>query len=118
MCIYYVNRRFRGTYPLHLQDRNICERGNSVSRGLETEPPVENTQLYKSRGREREWAMWEINREERGRVCRDQVGRLGEQVAESGPEQVEESCRGWGKSQGYRPSIDPVASGLELPSMQ
>jgi hypothetical protein len=68
-------------------------------------------------GREGEWSTWESNREERSRVCRDQVGRPGVQVAESGPEQVDESCRGWGKSQGYRASIEPVASGLKLPSV-
>jgi hypothetical protein len=36
-------------------------------------PPVENTQLYKNRGIEGEFATWEDNREERGRVCRYQV---------------------------------------------
>jgi hypothetical protein len=51
-----------------------------VSRWLQTESPVENTQLYKNREggrereREREWATWEINREERGRVCGDGPG--------------------------------------------
>jgi hypothetical protein len=33
------------------------------------------------------WATWEINRE-RGRVCRDQVERPGEQVAERGGEKA------------------------------
>jgi hypothetical protein len=33
---------------------------------------------------EREGVTWEINIEERGRICRDQVGRPGEQVAELG----------------------------------
>jgi hypothetical protein len=36
-----VNRRFGGTYRLHLQDKKIREPGTSVSRGLQTEPPVE-----------------------------------------------------------------------------
>jgi hypothetical protein len=31
----------------------ICERGTSVSRWLQTEPPVENTQIYKNRERGR-----------------------------------------------------------------
>jgi hypothetical protein len=31
-----VNRRFGGTYHLHLQGRNIRERGTSVSRWLQT----------------------------------------------------------------------------------
>jgi hypothetical protein len=57
-----------------------------VSRWQQTEPSVENTQIYKNRGREGELATWEINREERGRICRDQVGRPGGQVAESGLE--------------------------------
>jgi hypothetical protein len=39
--------------------------------------------------------------ERRGVGSRDQVGRPGEQVAESGPEPAEDCCRGW-KSQGYR----------------
>jgi hypothetical protein len=42
------------------------------------------TPSYTTIGREGEWATWEINREERGRVCRDEVGRPGEQVAERG----------------------------------
>jgi hypothetical protein len=33
-CIYCVNRRFRGTYRLHIQGRKIRERGTSVSRWL------------------------------------------------------------------------------------
>jgi hypothetical protein len=68
---------------------------------------VENTQLYKNIGREGEWATWVINREERGKVCRDQVGRPGEQIAEIRLEQ--ESC--WGVRQGYQVSIVPVALG-------
>jgi hypothetical protein len=42
-----------------------------MSRWLQTESPVKNTQLYKNREggeREGEWATWEINREERGMV--------------------------------------------------
>jgi hypothetical protein len=34
------NRRFGGTYRLHLQDRKIRERGFSVSRWLQTKPPL------------------------------------------------------------------------------
>jgi hypothetical protein len=41
------------------------------------------TPSYIRTGREGEWATWEINKEERGRVCGD-----GEQLAESGPELV------------------------------
>jgi hypothetical protein len=48
-CISCMNRRFGGTCFLHLRGRKIRERGTSVSRRLQTEPPVENTQLYKSR---------------------------------------------------------------------
>jgi hypothetical protein len=36
-CRSCVNRRFRGTYRLHLQDRKIRERGTSVSRWMQTE---------------------------------------------------------------------------------
>jgi hypothetical protein len=32
LCSYCVNRRFGGTYHLHLQGRKIRERGTSVSR--------------------------------------------------------------------------------------
>jgi hypothetical protein len=39
-CRSCVNRRFGGTYRLHLQGRKICERGTSVSRWLQTESPV------------------------------------------------------------------------------
>jgi hypothetical protein len=48
-CRSCVNRRFGGTYRLHLQSRKIRKRGTSVSRWLQTEPPVENIQLYKNR---------------------------------------------------------------------
>jgi hypothetical protein len=51
-----------------LQGIKITERGTSVSTWQQTEPPIENTQIYKNRRREGEWATWEINREERGRV--------------------------------------------------
>jgi hypothetical protein len=37
-CRSCVNRRFRGTYPLHLQSRKIRERGTSVSRWLQLVP--------------------------------------------------------------------------------
>jgi hypothetical protein len=36
-CRSCVNRRFGGTYRLHLQGRKISERGTSVSRWLQTE---------------------------------------------------------------------------------
>jgi hypothetical protein len=42
LCRSYVNRRFGGTYRLHLQGRKIRERWTSVSRWLQTEPPVRN----------------------------------------------------------------------------
>jgi hypothetical protein len=45
-CSSCVNRRFGGTYCLHLNGRKIHERGTSVSRWLQTELPVENSQLY------------------------------------------------------------------------
>jgi hypothetical protein len=79
-CRYCVNRRFGGTYRLHLQGRKIRERGISVSRWLQTEPPVGNTQLYKNRKGGR-LATWEINREERRRFC-------GDGPAGRGPEPV------------------------------
>jgi hypothetical protein len=37
-CRPSVNRRFGGTYRLHLQGRKIRERGTSVSRWLQTAP--------------------------------------------------------------------------------
>jgi hypothetical protein len=46
LCTSCVNRRFGGTYRLRLQDRKIRERGTSVSRWLQTEPPVGNNQPY------------------------------------------------------------------------
>jgi hypothetical protein len=36
-CRSCVNQSFGGTYRLHIEDRNIHERGTSVSRWLETE---------------------------------------------------------------------------------
>jgi hypothetical protein len=48
-CIYYVDRRFGGTYRLHIQGRKIRERGTSFRRWLQTEPPVGNNQLYKNK---------------------------------------------------------------------
>jgi hypothetical protein len=36
LCRFCVNRRFGGTYRLHLQGRKIRERGNSVSRWLQS----------------------------------------------------------------------------------
>jgi hypothetical protein len=53
LCRSCVNRRFVGTYRLHLQGRKIRERGTSVNRWLQTEPPVGNNQLYKNRERGR-----------------------------------------------------------------
>jgi hypothetical protein len=47
-CRSCVNRRFGGTYRLNLQKRKIRERKTSVSRWLQVESPVENTQLYKN----------------------------------------------------------------------
>jgi hypothetical protein len=44
-CRYCVNRRFGGIYHIHFQNRKILEEGTSVSRWLQTESPVENTQL-------------------------------------------------------------------------
>jgi hypothetical protein len=41
-CRSCVNRRFGGTYRLHLQGRKICERGTSVSRWLESAVYPEN----------------------------------------------------------------------------
>jgi hypothetical protein len=39
-------------HRLHLQDRKVCERITSMSRWLQTEPPVGNNQLYKNGERE------------------------------------------------------------------
>jgi hypothetical protein len=47
-CRSCVNRRFGRTYRFHLQGRKIHEPGTSMSRWLQTEPPVEDTQLYKN----------------------------------------------------------------------
>jgi hypothetical protein len=44
-----INRRFGGTYRLHLQGRKIRKRGSNVSRYQQTELPVEKTQKYKNR---------------------------------------------------------------------
>jgi hypothetical protein len=49
---------------------------------LQTEPPAENTQLYKDKEGE-EWATWEINREERGRVSGDERAGNRERVRAS-----------------------------------
>jgi hypothetical protein len=40
-CIICVNRRFGRMYLLHIQGRKIGERGTSVSKWLQTEPPVD-----------------------------------------------------------------------------
>jgi hypothetical protein len=47
-CRSCINRRFGRTYRLHIQGRKIREQGTSVSMWLQTESPVENTQLYKN----------------------------------------------------------------------
>jgi hypothetical protein len=51
LCRCCVNWRFGGTYRFHLQGRKIREQGTSVRRWLQTEPPVEKTQLYPPVGR-------------------------------------------------------------------
>jgi hypothetical protein len=53
LCRSCVNRRFGGTYRLHLQGRTIRERRTCVARWLQTEPPVGNNQLYKK------WTEWD-----------------------------------------------------------
>jgi hypothetical protein len=53
VCRSCVNRHFGGTYHLHLQGRKIHEWGTSMSRQLQTEPPIGNNQLYKNRERDR-----------------------------------------------------------------
>jgi hypothetical protein len=66
LCRSWVNRRFRGTYRLR---RKIREWGTSVSRWLQTEPPVGNNQLYKnSKGGIVSHMGNPTHREERGRV--------------------------------------------------
>jgi hypothetical protein len=85
-CRSCVNRRFGGTCRLHPQVRKIHQQGTSFSRWLQTEPPVENRQLYKNGGRENGSRGKSIARRRLGSV--ENVGSLGEQVAESGPEPV------------------------------
>jgi hypothetical protein len=87
-------------YCLHFQGRKIRERGTSASRWQQTEPPVKNNQLYKNRRNGGKWATWEINREERGRVCRDHVGRPGRQAGSRG---------GWGKGRAAERALTYVA---------
>jgi hypothetical protein len=48
-CRSCVNRSFGGTYRLHLQGRNIRERGTSVSRWLQTEL-ISDQHLYLLKG--------------------------------------------------------------------
>jgi hypothetical protein len=55
-------------------------------------------------GREGGWSTWEVNREERGRICRDQVGRPGEQVAERSGEKAGLPSKHWPSSLGL-PSL-------------
>jgi hypothetical protein len=45
-----------------------------MSRRLQTEPPVENTQIYKDR-KEGEGATWETNREDRGEEGSVEMGK-------------------------------------------
>jgi hypothetical protein len=59
-CTSCVNRRFGGTYRLHLQGRKIRERETSVSRWLQTECQSKTTSYIRTE-REGEWAIWEIN---------------------------------------------------------
>jgi hypothetical protein len=76
-----------------------------VSRWQQTESPVEKpSNIRTAEGGEGEGATWEINREERGRVCRGWVGRpAGSRAGQS---------REWGKGRANK-TIDPVAMGLE-----
>jgi hypothetical protein len=46
-CSSFMNRRFGGTYRLHLQGRKIRERGTSVSRWLASSPPWKPQILHK-----------------------------------------------------------------------
>jgi hypothetical protein len=55
-------------FRTNVSGRKIRELGTSISRWLETEPQLETTS-YIITGREGVYATWEINREERGRVC-------------------------------------------------
>jgi hypothetical protein len=71
-----------------------------VSRWLQTEPPVENNQLYKIR--EGEWATWEINGQERGRFCRDRRAGSRERATTNIGSMLGEGGKG----------IEPVVSGL------
>jgi hypothetical protein len=61
----------------------IFKEEKSVSRWLQINHQSKTPSSITT-GREGEWAIWEINRKERGRICRDQVGRPGEHVAEGG----------------------------------
>jgi hypothetical protein len=78
LCRSCVNRHFGGTDRLHLWGKKNPQVRN------QHEPVASRlkTPSYIRTGREGEWTTWEISREERGRVCRDQVGGPGEQVAE------------------------------------
>jgi hypothetical protein len=80
LCRSCVNRRFRVTYRLHLQGRKIRERWASVTRWLQTEPPVVNNQLFNNR--------------ERGRVCHMGIQQSGEGcgICGEGQQQVAEGC--------------------------
>jgi hypothetical protein len=91
-----------------------------VSRWLQTEPPVENTQLIRT-GREsgphgKSTERRGVGSVEIGGKLTERRGvgsiEMGEQVAESGPEPVQDCCREGEESQGYQAGIDPMASGL------
>jgi hypothetical protein len=84
-------------YRLHLHGRKIRERGTSVSKWLQPEPPVGNNQLYKNKERGRVDHMEKsIDRSGVGSVMK--VMQAGtREMATSG----RGSFRGWGRSQGY-----------------
>jgi hypothetical protein len=100
-----VNRRYGGTNRLHLQGRKIRKRGTSVSRWLQTEPPVENTELYKNRMGGRGLHGKSL-RGESVAVCRDRRAGSIERVRAS------IGSLSGGRNQGYRANINAVASGL------
>jgi hypothetical protein len=82
-----LNRCFGGTYRLHLQGRKIHEQGTSVSRWLQSKPPVENTQLYKGRNGGRA-GPWEIERRREGSVgmCQQVTGQSRNRIVSGGKE--------------------------------
>jgi hypothetical protein len=94
LCRSWVNRCFRGTYRLHLQGRKLRERGTSVSRWLQTEPPVGNNQLYIRTGRERKSRPYGKSTERRGVRSVVKVKPAGEVYKRQGID------KGWGKTPG------------------